>query len=310
MTRNRVLLAFCFSGMYSAFAMAQSGQRSKDPLDLDETTTTTTETTTTVETTKTCYEHKGVDNFFNIREANSDVKCGKWELELNAGWATFYSRQHRDDDIGASTSIKYVITDDLYVQLGVLPLDIGDGWDGTGNGDTSLQIFWQFLREQDAVPAMALWLDSRFPTGVGSEKIDVSLHMAVTKTICDNFRAHINGFVESANGYHGDPQVSNNDRQYIRNGIGNQGDEDDRRNFQWGAGPGLDYQINACNMLVLNYLNRSNNLYGHQNNNIIELGWVYSINECSYLKTAVDADTHADAGGAHWSAKVQYSISW
>jgi hypothetical protein len=309
MTKTRSLLALILTALTATPAMAQSGQRHRDPLDLDETSTTTTETTTT-EHVRTGCAHKGVDNFFNIREANPDVSCGKWELELNAGWATYYSRLHKDDDITAHASIKYGITDELYVQLGVLPVNFGDGSDGTGNGDVGLQLFWQFLKEQDMVPAMALWAETRIPTGVGSEKMDVSLHMAVTKTICDNFRAHFNGFVESANGYHGDPDDNNGDRRFVRNGISNNGEDDDRRNFQWGAGPGLDYQINECNMLVLNYLNRSNNLYGHQNNNIVELGWVYSINECSYFKAAVDADTHADAGGAHWAAKLQYSISW
>jgi hypothetical protein len=312
MTRSNYIWALCISTCFATSAWAASQQGGKSPMALDDTPTMTSESTTVSELTPVAEScgYRQVNDFFNVREANADLKQCKWSFEIASGWSTYYGSQHRDDDMTLAPRVRYGVTDELYVGLEVLPINFGDGWDGTGNGDLEFQVFYQFLKECDMAPAMAIWAETRIPTGVGSEKMDVSLHMAVTKTICDNFRAHVNGYVESANGYHGDPEVDS-DRRSVRNGLGRNGeDSDDRRNFQWGAGPGLDYKVNECNMVVLNYLNKSNNYYGHQNNNIVELGWVYSINECQHLKVAVDAECHKEAGGPHWSARVQYAIEW
>ncbi|HKQ46854.1 MAG TPA: hypothetical protein VJZ71_02155 [Phycisphaerae bacterium] len=263
------------------------------------TTTETTETTTTV-TTECDYGFKGVNDFFNIREANSDVKACEWEFMLGSAWSTFHSRKHRDDDFTLTPSVKYGITDDLFAELELLPVNIGDGLnlpdsDGAdGTGDTALKLFWQFLHEDGCLPAMAVWGEMRMPTGENSEKVDGTLNLNITKTICGPLRAHLGGFVQTANGSRGD---------WDREEFG------DRRHFQWGVGPGLDYAINECNMIVFNYLNRSSEYYGSQNNNILELGYVYTINECSYLRAAVDTELHADADGPHWTAKVQYAYS-
>ena len=41
-------------------------------------------------------EHWGVDNLFNIREANPDVECGQWQFELNGLWFSQAPRRSRD----------------------------------------------------------------------------------------------------------------------------------------------------------------------------------------------------------------------
>jgi hypothetical protein len=264
----------------------------------------TESTTTSTVKNECCYPFKGVNEFFNIREANSDVKACEWEFMLGSAWSTFYSRKHRDDDFTLTPSVKYGITDNLFAELELLAVNFGDGLNlpnssgADGTGDTALKLFWQFLHEDGCLPAMAIWGVARLPTGENSAKIDGTLNMAITKTICGPLRAHMQGFVETANGSRGD---------WDREEFG------DRRNFQWGVGPGLDYAINECNLIVLNYLNRSSDYYGGHNSNICELGYVYKINECSWLRAAVDADTHADIdgphSGPHWTAKVQYAYS-
>lgn len=318
-TMNRISLLlsiFCLT-LVARSVQAQNPPPAKEPMELQHSqTTVTTETTTT---TTPSEDHKGVDGFFNIREANPDVKCGQWQFETQMSWTTFYTPTHysrnnrpnslsRDDDISISPSILYGVTDDVYVKLQVLPLNMGDGshtpnptfsnYGDAGHdgiGELNFEAFWRFLKEQDWVPAMALFSDIRIPTGVGSEKMDAKFTLAMTKSINDCFRVHMNGFLETANGSRGD---------------WNRDDYPDRRNFQWGVGPGIDYQINPCNLLVFNYLNQSNDWYGYKNNNILELGWVYDINPCSKIKAAVDADCHPDAGPGHWTGKVQYEISW
>ncbi|MBI5764725.1 MAG: hypothetical protein HZA51_14510 [Planctomycetes bacterium] len=262
---------------------------------------TKSETTYETKTVSSVYGFKGVNDFFNIREANSDVKACEWEFMIGSNWSTFHSRKHRDDDFTMTPSIKYGITDDLFAEMELLPVNLGDGLnlpnsDGAdGTGDIALKLFWQFLHETDCLPAMAIWGEARLPTGENSEKVDGTLNLNLTKTICGPLRAHLQGFVMTANGSRGD---------WDRIEFG------DRRHFQWGVGPGLDYAINECNMIVFNYLNRSSDYYGSHNNNILELGYVYTINECSYLRAAVDVDTHSDADGAHWSAKIQYAYSF
>ena len=273
-------------------------QTSNEPMSLQESKTTVTETTTSEKIGHEDEAYKEVSDFFNIREANASLKCGEWEFEMTTLWSTYYSSAHHDDNIGLEPSIKYGITDELFVELEVLPINLGDGEKGTGNGDLAFQLFWQFLKEQDWVPAMAIWAETRLPTGVGSEKMDAELHLNITHHICDHFRAHLEGFLETANGWAGDPDVDPS------------GEEDDRRHFQWGVGPGFDYQLNPCNMLILNWLNKSNDLYGLPNNNIVELGWVYEINDNQHLKAAVDAETHERTEDEHWTAKLQWSIEW
>jgi hypothetical protein len=275
------------------------------------TQSSTTETETVKSTSE--YGFKGVNDFFNIREANSDVKACEWEFMLGSAWHTFHSRKHRDDDFTLTPSIKYGITDDLFAEMEVLPINLGDGLNlpnssgADGTGDINLKLFWQFLHEDGCLPAMAVWGEARIPTGENSEKVDGTINLNMTKTICGPLRAHLGGFVQTANGSRGDW-----DRDSRRGWRGRWDDDDDfgdRRHFQWGVGPGLDYAFDECNMLVFNYLNRSSETYGTQNSNILELGYVYTINECSYLRAAVDAEVHNDTDGPHWTAKVQYAYS-
>lgn len=266
--------------------------------------------------------YKGVDDFFVVREANSNVRQGKFEVETKIDfWSTHKSGRGRDDDFKVTPSIKYGITDMINVELEVMPINLFDGTEingvsgsNDGTGDLNLKLFFQVLAEKDLIPAIAVWSETRIPTGEGSEKMDQTFHVNMTKTVCKNVRWHMQHYIRSANGARGDgdrdwgwdDQWYENDRSHgDEEGIG------DRRHFQWGIGTGFDYAINEKNLLVFNYMNRSSNYYGNSNSNVLGAGWVHSLNESNKIMVGVDYDdNHGDAEGARWLTKAQWSVSF
>jgi hypothetical protein len=259
--------------------------------------------------------YRGVDDFFSVREANSNIKSGQWEFELEAGWSTFRSGDGRDDDFMLRPSLKYAFTDTNFIEVGLLPINLGDGSDvrdsdfvdidgfsddshvDDGAGDVLLRYFWQMAPEQDIWPAAAMWFDTRIPTGEGSEKFDFTWNMSLTKTLYDGFRAHLAGFLMSANGARGDL----NDRDYFG----------DRRDFQWGIGAGVDFAVTESDLMVLNYMNRSSHYDGNGTNHIYEAGWVHNLDDCNRLMLAATYDDNEDAEeGPRWSGRFQWAVSF
>ncbi len=172
----------------------------------------------------------------------------------------------------------------------ILPLLIGDGGD-QGNGDIAVQLFNQFTRETDTLPAFAVWIEGRFPTGEGSSHIDGELHLNLTKTIAPDVRGHLEGFTRTANGGRGD-------------------EGDNRRAFQWGAGIGVDYQYDDQTIYAMNYLNSSSEEYGNSNQQILEIGGVRQIAENQHLKLALDIGLDGNKDTPDFGFKVLWSIEW
>ena len=233
------------------------------------------------------HDYREISDFFNVREANANVEQGEWELEFESQWKT---GPEGDDDFSLSTNLKYGITDDLWVELELLPINLGDGGD-QGAGDLALIVFYQFLHEDETWPAFASWAEMRIPTGEGSSGVDGELHFNLTKTLVENFRGHLEGFIETANGGRGD-------------------EGDGRRPFQWGIGVGFDYQFTEQTIGTINYLNRSSEEEGHSNLNILELGMVHELAENQHLKAAIDIGLDDNEETPNFGAKLQYSIEW
>jgi hypothetical protein len=234
------------------------------------------------------HDYREVSDFFNIREANANLEKGEWEFETAAEWVT--GAGEGDDDFSLKPSLKYGITNDLWVELEVLPLNLGDGGD-QGNGDLALAVFYQFIHETDMLPAFAAWAEMRIPSGEGSSGVDGELHFNLTKTLFPKFRTHLEGFIETANGGRGDEDVN-------------------RRPFQWGVGPGFDYQIDDKTIAVLNYLMRSSEERGHHNQNILEVGVARELFPGQHLKAAVDIGLDGQEETPEFGAKLQWSIEW
>jgi hypothetical protein len=265
--------------------------------------------------------YMGVDNVFLIREANPNVTQGEWEFELGTVWQTYKSGARRDDGFAVESSIKYGFTDTFYLELGVLPINLGDGtgigfsdsvryydvpvedlvWSDesepkNGNGESAIRAFWQFLPEEDVMPAMALSGEVRMPTGDGSNGIDGTLFLHVTKTLSEAVRGHFQGYLKAADGARGDL-----DRPVFG----------DRRHFQYGVGLGLDFALNEDNLLLLNYQNRASEYYGSSSVNSIEVGWVHHLAENQDLQIAgTYNDTEDPAFDGRWQARVQWAIAF
>ncbi len=242
----------------------------------------------TTETTVGTHDYKEVSDFFNVREANSNVTAGETELEFEVHWST---GQGGDDDIAPAMSLKHGITDDLWAEIELLPINIGDGGD-QGAGDLALVLFYQWWHESDGMPAFATWIEGRFPSGDGSNGVDGELHLNLTSTWAPGFRGHLEGFVKTANGISGD------------------GDEENIRDFQWGAGPGVDFDLSDQTIAVVNYLNSASEEYGSSNTQVLELGLAHELAPQQHVKFAFDINLDHDDGAADFAAKVQWSIEW
>ncbi len=250
--------------------------------------------------------YREISDFFNVREANSSVEKGAWEFEVPLGWAT--RSDDTDDDFFVGPSLKYGITDTLFLELEVLPVNIGDGGD-QGNGDLALIVFNQFVKEGDLLPAIAAWSEMRIPSGQGSSGVDASLHLNLTKTIFPRFRVHLEGYIETANGERGGEEGGEGESWAFPFGFGGESGGD-RRHFQWGVGPGFDYQFDDKTIGVLNYVNRSSEEEGHHNQNILQVGFDRQIVEGQHLKAAVDVGLDGGEESPNLAVKLQYSIEW
>ncbi|HRT42324.1 MAG TPA: hypothetical protein P5223_09710 [Phycisphaerae bacterium] len=237
-------------------------------------------------------EHWGVDNLFNIREANPDVECGQWQFELNGLW---FSQERRDDRVMLWQTLKYGITDDLYAELEVREPYICESSRDSGAGDSVFRVFWRVLRETDCCPALAFDAAVRAPSGCGSSGVDGTARGMVTKTLGDCFRVHFNGFVQTANGHIGRERF-------------------DRRHFQWGAGPGVDYRLSENTVVLANYLHRVNEEYGESNQQIVEVGLIHNIptdGNCQHaIKVGGDVTVDGRDSTPHLGAKLQYQVTW
>ena len=242
----------------------------------------------TTESTVGTHDYRGVSGFFNVREANSNVTAGETELEFTFHWATGAGG---DDYLAPGVSLKRGLTDDLFAEVELLPVSLGDGG-GHGAGDLALILFYQWWHETDGMPAFATWIEGRFPTGDGSNGVDGELHLNLTQTWAPGLRGHLEGFLRTANGISGD------------------GDEENIRDFQWGAGPGFDWDLSDQTVAVLNYVNGSSGHYGSSNTNVLELGVAHELAPQQHVKFAFDINLDHDEGNADFAAKVQWAMEW
>jgi hypothetical protein len=253
---------------------------------------TTTRTTCNCERTCHCPkgDFRGVSGFFNVREAYANTSKGEFQFELSH----FYNSRHggTGDTFELTQSLRYGVTDDMFVELVVSePLGVS----ARGAGELTLIVFNTFLREQDLMPAFAASAAMRIPTGYRSSGVDGTFTGIFTKCLTDTVRMHFQGFVQTANGERGDF-------------VG------DRRNFQWGVGPGVDWQFAECTLATFNYLHRSSETRGSSNQNVLELGVVHKLpplgNINHDVKVAGDLSLDHASDAPTFGARVQWSLSF
>lgn len=233
---------------------------------------------------------KDVSHFWNIREAYSDVGKGEWEVEAYGSWMTYKKGR---DQFELTQSIYYGITDDWHLELEVAE-PAGSGGDGVG--ELEFTVFGTLWHETELLPAFAISGALRIPTGYGSSRVDGTYTAMLTKEIFPKFRVHMMGYLENAAGARGDQE------------------EIGRRAFQWGVGPGFDYQLFDNTLFVLNYLHASSDSYGDRNSNILELGFVQKLGKLGpfnhTIKFAGDIGLDGDTGTPNGGLKLSYDIEW
>lgn len=234
------------------------------------------------------FHYREISDFFNIREAYSNVTAGEWEFEVSFAWET---KSGGSDSYGPVLSLKYGITDTFHAEIEVEQIKLGDGGD-QGNGELALIVFKEWWKEAEILPAFATWGEMRIPSGEGSSGVDGELHFNLTKTLLPNFRGHLEGFLETANGARGGE------------------DEAERRDFQWGVGPGFDYSFSDDTIAAVNYLLRSSEENGYGNQNVVQFGLAQRIAENQHLKFAVDVGVDGRESTRNVGAKILWSIEW
>ena len=79
-------------------------------------------------------------------------------------------------------------------------------------------------------------------------------------------------------------------------------------------GPGLDYQIGENTTVLLNYLQKSSDYYGHHNNNIMEAGIKHTFATSGTfkhtVKAAVDWTLDGQATTPNFGMKLEWAIDW
>lgn len=233
---------------------------------------------------------RGLSNIYNVREANPNTTKGQWQIENNAIWTT--SSNGTDDDLFMNQSIRYGLTDAMFIELGVNEPNIGDGGN-SGAGDLNVAVFYRCIEETDTMPAFGSYAVARIPSGDGSSKIDVKLQGSFTKTF-DRLRVHMQGFVASLNGHVG---AASFDREY----------------FQWGAGPGIDYQLDDGTLLAVNYTNQNNEVDGAHNQNVLQFGVSKALFETEsssqYIIATLDVGLDGNATTPNMGARLEYGIT-
>ena len=240
-------------------------------------------------------DYRQVNSFFNIREANPDVEKGQFQVEHWMKWDT--KSNGRDDNFGMQQAFRYGITNSFFAEISVQEPNLGDG-DRQGAGDIGIVLFNRFVKEVKGgdTPAVAGIAELRLPSGHGSRNTDIKLTGIVTKSLEWGMRAHFQGYIQSANGGYSD---------YV---------DCDRRDIQFGFGPGFDWEVDDKTLVLINYLNKSSDKNVDHNNNILELGATRQIVATErmqeHIKVAIDVGLDGQDETPNFGAKFLWSITW
>jgi hypothetical protein len=212
------------------------------------------------------------------------------------GWGRRHRNRYNgagDDDFGLGFQWLWGCCPNTEVSLD-LPINLGDGAD-TGNGvdgnyDLSFGLLYRFWDEEtfaEWMPAFALQGKVRTPTGPGSSGLDGELRGLWTKTLMGDMRGHVNAFVKTVNG--------NNDNE--------------ARDFQWGFVIGVDTPLTDAKdwWLMLDYMHRSSEHFGVANENMLEAGVEWKMDDVSsvHMTAQVGLDGNDDTPG--FGARLAYS---
>jgi len=255
--------------------------------------------TTTKETTMVRTETKAVASGYDLLsnwnfDDSTPVTTGTVSLRLGYQYWTQseeQSRGDRDDDHVINPQIFWGAAEGLEISVSV-PVWVGDsgetGDNGEGNADTYLAFLWNFLPDQDGF-SMALKGAVRAPTGDNSNGVDGELRLILSHQCSESVRGHINAFAISANG----------------------DNDEDLRNFHWGAVFGLDGPLFGDESLrwVADYMHRSGEHFGSRNINMLELGTEWTIDASNRLASGIQIGLDDNEDTPNFGARLTYAYS-
>ena len=185
----------------------------------------------------------------------------------------------------------------------IMPWELGEGR-VQGNGDISLGWHWRLWQEDGWLPAFAMRNFIRIPSGVNSSGVDYTWRGLFTWTLApDSLRLHFNPFLTSINGENGEY----NDDGFRWRGVGGwRDDDDDDRNFRWGAALGVDYKIDENLLWITDYRYENGEREGTRDNHTAELGLDWKLDDHNTLGFASEISLDGDHNGPAVTGKISY----
>ncbi len=209
------------------------------------------------------------------------------------------------DEYEYELELEYGLIEDHELIL-EMPWEIGEGR-VQGNGDISIGWHWRLWQEDGWVPAFAMRNYARIPSGVDSSGVDYTWRGLFTWTLEPNsLRLHFNPFLTSLNGEnteYNDNGLFGGRRRFWNN------DEDDDRNFRWGAALGVDYKIDENLLWITDYRYENSEEYGARDNHVAELGLDWKLDEQSTIGLASEISLDGDHSGPAVTGKISYIYS-
>ncbi len=221
------------------------------------------------------------------------LDTGRVELRFTFSWETAdfpANGGNSDDDLIIRPSLVWGPCANVEV-FAEVPIWVGDGGDRgaltRGNADTNIGFTWRIAEPEDIWPAAALQFSARVPTGDQSSGVDGEARLILTNEYDSGVRSHFNVFAKTVNG---DNEVNS-------------------RDFQYGAGVGLDGPLCADGAVrwVMDYMNRSSFHDGASSLNLLEAGWQWTISDAQALGMSFQAglDNHDDT--PDFGASITYA---
>jgi hypothetical protein len=132
-------------------------------------------------------------------EVEDTTTAEQGNLQVQAS-ARYERTNDGEDQLTVEPQVQYGVLPNLHIELSY-PVIAGDA-DRGGSGDVTAAAVYNFLREENARPALAVKAQAELPTGVGSDGVDTDLRLLLTKTIDDGEsqdRLHLNaGWIHNA----------------------------------------------------------------------------------------------------------------
>lgn len=208
---------------------------------------------------------------------------GEMELKFIYGWET---GNDGSDDHDVAIEFEWGIVENVEFILEA-EATLGDGR-VEGNGDIEeLGFHTRFWEENGWAPAFAMRNLVRLPTGYHSSGVDYLGIGLFTWTLDPGAtRLHFNPFVKSVNG----------------------DNDDDARDFQWGAALGIDHRVSDDLLIIFDYKHTASEEYGARNNHSIEFGGEWEFAPHQELGFGTEIGIDGDDHGPNFAARLSYIL--